>query len=317
MKIVVLDGYTLNPSDLSWVKLQELGEVIVYDRTSVEETIERARAADIILTNKTVLNGKTISELENLKYIGVLATGYNVVDIKAANKQSIIVTNVPAYSTKSVAQMVFALVLELTQNVGLHADAVKKMEWCESPDFSFWKSPLIELDGMTFGIVGYGQIGREVAKLANAFGMKVLVTTRSDINQKANYISQISIEELLKLSDIISLHLPLTSESENLITMKQLKLMKDSAYIVNTSRGPIVNETDLAFALNEGIIAGAGLDVLSTEPPSRENPLLKAKNCFITPHIAWATQASRQRLMSTAVENVKAFIQNNPKNVVN
>lgn len=316
MKIVVLDGYTLNPGDLSWKELEKLGDISVFDRVSFDETIKAAKDADIILTNKTVLNGEIIQSLPNLKYIGVLATGYNVVDIDTAKKREITVTNVPAYSTKSVAQMVFALILELSSNVGLHSNSVKNLEWCKNPDFSYWKSSLIELDKLTLGIIGYGQIGREVAKLGNAFGMKILANSRSKIINCENYVSEVSFDKILQLSDIVSLHLPLTTESENLISEKELGMMKNSSFLINTSRGPLVNENDLAEALNNNAIAGAGLDVLSTEPPRVENPLLKAENCFITPHISWATKASRERLMSIAVENVKAFINKTPQNVI-
>ncbi|MCK5456086.1 MAG: hypothetical protein KAI45_03100, partial [Melioribacteraceae bacterium] len=225
-------------------------------------------------------------------------------------------TNVPSYSTKSVAQMVLALILELTLNVGLHSNSVSKGEWSESLDFSYWKTPLTELDGLTLGIIGYGQIGREIAKLANSFGMRVIVNTRSEIVDPEDFISQVTFHEVFKLSDILTLHLPLTEQSKNMITKTQLSQMKKSALLINTSRGPIVNEYDLAEALNNNQISGAGLDVLSTEPPSRNNPLLEAKNCIITPHIAWATQASRKRLMSVAVNNIKAFIDSEPQNVV-
>lgn len=317
MKIVILDGFTLNPGDLSWNEFEALGEVIVYDRTSKDEILERSKDAEILITNKTPIDKELIHNLPKLKYVGVLATGYNVVDIRAAAERNIVVTNVPAYSTKSVAQMVFALILELAINVGLHSEAVRRMEWSRSPDFSFWKTPLIELDGLTLGIIGYGQIGREVAKLGNAFGMKILVNTRSEITEPESYITGISFDDIFGLSDIVTLHLPLTDVSKNMITKTQFAEMKNSAFIINTSRGPIVNEDDLAEVLNSGKIAGAGLDVLSSEPPSENNPLLKAKNCIITPHIAWATQAARKRLMSVAVNNIKTFIEGQPQNIVN
>lgn len=317
MNIVVLDGYTLNPGDLSWRELEALGEVTIYDRTSKDEILERSINAEILITNKTPLDRELIRNLPKLKYIGVLATGFNVVDIKVASEKGIVVTNVPAYSTKSVAQMVFALILELALNVGLHSEAVKNREWSRSPDFSFWKTPLIELYGLTLGIIGYGQIGREVAKLGNAFGMKILVKTRSEIANPESYITAVSFNELISLSDIVTLHLPLTDDSKNMIAKTQLEKMKNSVFLINTSRGQIVNEDDLAEALNSGKIAGAGLDVLSSEPPSENNPLLRAKNCVITPHIAWATQAARNRLMSVAVNNIKAFIEGQPQNIVN
>jgi len=317
MNIVVLDGYTLNPGDLSWDELNDLGNVTIYDRTNKDMVINRSANAEILITNKTILDRDIISQLPKLKYIGVLATGYNVVDIKAVKERNIAVTNVPSYSTKSVAQMVLALILELTLNVGSHSSSVRKGEWSENPDFSYWKTPLIELDNLTLGIIGFGQIGREVAKLGNSFGMKVIVNTRSKIVDHENYISQVTFEEIFNSSDVISLHLPLTEQSENMITKTQLSQMKKSAFLINTSRGPLVNEDDLAEALNGNQIAGAGLDVLSTEPPSNNNPLLKAKKCIMTPHIAWATQASRKRLMSVAVNNIKAFINGELKNVVN
>ncbi|MEN8192546.1 MAG: D-2-hydroxyacid dehydrogenase [Bacteroidota bacterium] len=317
MNIVVLDGYTLNPGDLSWEELHDIGETTIYERTKYDEIIERAENAEIILTNKTVLTKDVLNQLPNLKYIGVLATGFNVVDIEKAAEKNIVVTNVPSYSTKSVAQMVFAMILELTLNVGLHSNSVKKGDWSSNPDFSYWKKPLIELHNLTLGIIGYGQIGNEVAKLANSFGMEILVYNRSVVNEPEEYIKQKSLTNILELSDIVTLHLPLNDQSENMVTLKELSKMKNSAFLINTSRGPIVNENDLANALNSDMIAGAGLDVLSTEPPSVDNPLLNAKNCFITPHIAWATQASRQRLMSIAVENVKAFVNGKPINVIN
>ena len=316
MNIVVLDGFTLNPGDLSWEELNELGNVTIHDRTSSDELISRSINAEILITNKTILNRETIIKLPNLKYIGVLATGYNVVDLNAANEKNIIVTNVPAYSTKSVAQMVFALILEHSFNVGMHSNSVINGEWSESPDFSYWKKPPIELDGLTLGIIGFGQIGREVAKLGNSFGMKILVNTRSKLNDAEPYIAGTEFDEIFSLSDFITLHIPLTEKTVNMITKIQLSQMKKSAFLINTSRGPIVNENDLAEVLNSDRISGAALDVLSTEPPSLNNPLFKAKNCIITPHIAWSTQAARKRLMTVAVNNVKAFLDGNSQNIV-
>ncbi|UCC22806.1 MAG: D-2-hydroxyacid dehydrogenase [Planctomycetota bacterium] len=317
MKIVVLDGYTLNPGDLSWKELEELGSCSVYDRTASELTVERAKGAEIVLTNKTVLSAEVIEQLEKLRYIGVLATGYNVVDVEAARKQGVVVTNVPAYGTESVAQMVFAHLLNLTQHVGHHAESVREGRWSECPDFCYWERPLIELEGLTMGIVGLGIIGKAVARLARAFGMKVIgydVVRPADLAEGCRLVG---LEDVFRLGDVVSLHCPLTGETERLVNKERLGLMKRTAFLINTSRGPLVDEEALAEALNEGEIAGAGLDVAGTEPPSGDNPLLKAKNCYITPHIAWATRAARERLYRAAVENVAAFIAGRARNVVN
>lgn len=313
MKIVVLDGYTSNPGDLSCDELSSLGECAVFDRTEATDVLERAADAEIVLTNKVVLDREIIGQLSKLKYIGVLATGYNVVDIDAAREKGIVVTNIPAYSTSSVAQMTFALILELAMHVGNHSASVRRGEWAESIDFSYWKHPLVELDGLTMGIIGLGQIGKAVADIAKAFGMRVIANSRT-----SNYpgVQLVDLEVLLKQSDIVSIHTPLTAETMGLINKDRLSLMKPSAFIINTSRGSVVNEQDLADALNSGKIAGAGVDVLSTEPPSPNNPLLTAKNCFITPHIGWATKAARSRLLKIAVENVRAFLEGSPQNVV-
>ncbi|ANW99956.1 glycerate dehydrogenase [Thermoclostridium stercorarium subsp. thermolacticum DSM 2910] len=318
MKIVVLDGYALNPGDLSWDELKQLGETEIYDYTPFDKTIERAEGADIVLTNKTPLMEREISQLPRLKYIGVLATGYNVVDVEAAKKRNIVVTNVPAYGTKSVAQMTFALLLELTQHVQRHSDAVFNGEWTNSRDFCFWKYPLIELDGKTMGIIGFGNIGQAVADIAVAFGMNVLGYSRrrTDQSHRKNF-RWAELDELLAESDVVSLHCPLTPETKGIVNIETLRKMKKSAFLINTGRGPLVVEEDLAYALNNDIIAGAGLDVLSVEPPKADNPLFRAKNCVITPHIAWATKEARLRLMHTAVENVKAFLKGEPVNVVN
>lgn len=315
MNIVVLDGHTLNPGDLNWNGLQSLGSCTIFDRTKSDEIIERALNAEILLTNKTVLTKETLEQLPRLKYIGVLATGYNVVDIVAAKKLHIVVTNVPAYSTMSVAQLVFALLFELTHHVGHHSTEVKKGRWSSHNDFSFRDFPLVELAGKKFGIVGYGNIGQAVAAIAAAFGMEVLVSTRSSkpSNSSARFVDR---ETLFKIFDVISLHCALNDETKHLINTQTLSTMKQSAFLINTGRGPLVDEHALANALNNGLIAGAGLDVLSTEPPSVHNPLLTAKNCIITPHIAWATIAARQRLMDRVVENVRCFIDNKPINVV-
>lgn len=318
MKIVVLDGYTLNPGDLSWDSLEALGEVQIYDRTPPELTVERSRGANVILTNKTVLSAKTIRDLPDLKYIGVLATGYNVVDLPAAHEQNIAVTNIPAYSTPSVAQMVFALLFELCLQVGRHSEAVRSGKWSSSADFSFTLSPLIEITGKTLGIVGYGGIGREVAALADAFGMKVLVTGsgKTAYSPEPNR-SFVSLPELLAESDIVTLHCPLTPETKGLINRSALSRMKPTAMLINTSRGPVIVEEDLATALNEERLYGAALDVLSQEPPASDNPLLQARNCVITPHIAWASKEARTRLMDQAVRNLEAFTQGHPIHVVN
>jgi len=316
MNIVVLDGFTLNPGDLSWAELEKLGNLKVYDRTEANLTVERSKDAEIVITNKTVITESLISQLPNLKYVGVLSTGYNVVDTLAAAKNGIVVTNVPAYSTDSVAQITFSLLLELVINVGVHDKSVHKGEWENSDDFSYSKTPLIELQGLTFGIIGFGRIGRTVAKIANAFGMNVLANNRSEIKEIPDYVTVADKSEIFNNCDVVSLHVPLTNENSEFVNAKILSMMKSSAYIINTGRGGLINEQDLADALNNGKIAGAGLDVLSTEPPLADNPLLNAKNCIITPHIAWATIAARKRLMKIAVENVKAYIDGNQQNVV-
>ncbi len=315
MKIVVLDGYTMNPEDLSWGDLERLGECTVYDRTPPEEVLARAAEAEIILTNKVPFDRERLARLPALKYIGVLATGYNIIDTAAARERGIVVTNVPAYSTRSVAQLVMALVLELAHHVGHHARTVREGRWTASKDFAYWDWPLVELDGLVMGIVGFGQTGRAVADLARAFGMRVLVHTRTPTAGPG--VEFVDLATLLRRSDVVSLHCPLTPETEGLVNAKRLALMKPTAFLINTSRGPVVNERDLAEALNTGRIAGAGLDVLSTEPPKADNPLLGATNCFITPHFAWATRAARERLMKTVVANVRAFLAGRPQNVVN
>ncbi len=315
MKIVILDGYTLNPGDLSWDDLKKLGVCTIYDRTPPEQVIKRACDAEIVLTNKTVLDAETIGALPNLKYIGVLATGYNVVDIVAASKRDILVTNVPTYGTRSVAQMTFALLLELTQHVGHHSQTVRNGRWCDSPDFCYWDYPLVELDGLTMGLIGYGRIGQATADIAKAFGMKVLAYDPAITTP--DYPGITDLGTLLRSSDVVSLHCPLTADTQCLINAERLALMKPTAFLINTARGPLVDEQALAVALNAGKLAGAGLDVLSVEPARPDNPLLKAKNCVITPHIAWATRAARSRLMGIATENVRAFLAGNPGNVVN
>lgn len=318
MKIVVLDGYTLNPGDLSWDELNALGEVIIYDRTPSEKIVERADGAEIVLTNKTPLGASEISQLSSLKYIGVLATGYNIVDIEATKNQGIIVSNVPAYGTESVVQMTFSLLLELTLHVQKHSDAVREGKWANSKDFCFWDFPLIELAGKTIGIIGFGSIGQRVADVATAFGMDVIgySRTQTDQSHRKNF-KWASIPDLLVASDVVSIHCPLTAETKGLINRENLQKMKNTAFLINTSRGPIVVDEDLAEALNNGTIAGAGIDVLSVEPPQKDNPLFTAENCIITPHIAWATKEARTRLLAIALENISAYIGGNPINIVN
>jgi len=317
MKIVVLDGHTLNPGDLSWAPLEALGQVTLYDRTRPEDIILRAEDAEVILTNKTPLDRATLQRLPNLRYIGVLATGHNVVDAAAARAQGVLVTNVPNYGTRSVAQQVFALLLELTQRTGAHAAAVRAGRWSTCPDFCFWDHPLVELDRLTLGVVGFGRIGQATATLAAAFGMSVLATTRQATPEPIPGVRHVDLETLLAESDVVSLHCPLTPATTGLINAARLARMKPSAYLINTSRGPLIQEADLAEALNADRLAGAGLDVLSVEPPHPDNPLLTAKNCLITPHIAWATLAARSRLLDVAIKNVIAFLQGKPIHVVN
>ncbi len=317
MNIVVLDGYTLNPGDLTWKDLEAMGRCTVYDRTGPEEVVPRAKDAEIVLTNKTLLFSDVIKQLPKLKYIGVLATGYNVVDVEAAYNRGITVTNVPAYSTQSVAQMVFAHLLNLTQHVGHHAQTVRSQRWTSNPDFCYWDMPLIELVGLTMGIIGFGRIGKAAAKLALAFGMKVIAydtATPSSIPEGCQFVG---LEYVFRSSDVVSLHCPLTPQTQNIINKERLELMKKTAFLINISRGPLVDEQALAQALNNERIAGAGLDVLSSEPPEKDNPLLKARNCFITPHIAWATRSARQRLLKVVIDNVAAFLAGKPQNVVN
>ena len=316
MKIVVIDGYTLNPGDLSWDELRALGECEVYERSTDEELLSRSAAAEILLTNKMEVRSRHMERLSKLRYIGVTATGYNIVDVGAARERSILVTNVPAYGTASVAQMTFALLLELCHRTGHHAQTVSDGRWAKSPDFCYWDYPLVELDGLIMGIIGFGRIGQTVARLAQAFGMKVVATGRSKPTDLPASIAWFDLETLLRTSDVVSLHCPLTAETKQMINAERLKLMKPTAFLLNTSRGPLIDEAALAAALHAGQIAGAGLDVLSVEPPAAANPLYQAPNCFITPHISWATRAARSRLMRVAVENVAAFIGGEPQNVV-
>jgi glycerate dehydrogenase len=314
MKIVVLDSYTLNPGDLSWDALTELGDCSIYVRTPTDMILERSKDAAIILTNKTPLTAETIAQLTELKYIGLLSTGYDVVNVAAAKKHQIIATNIPAYGTQSVAQMVFAHILNLTQAVGLHAESVKEGKWAGSSDFCYWLRPLIELKDKTLGIVGYGKIGGEVAKIALAFGMNILAC--DPVRKEDTNVEFTDIQTVFKKSDFISLHCPLTQETNKFINKDIINLMHKSAYLINTGRGALIDEFDLADALNQDKIAGAGLDVLSKEPPLIDHPLLQAKNCFISPHIAWATLEARERLLKQAVENIKAFLAGHPVNII-
>jgi len=307
--IVVLDGHTLNPGDLSWEGLGALGQLTCHDRTPAAEIVARARPAEILLTNKTPLTAATLGQLPNLKYIGVLATGYNVVDTVAARARGIPVTNVPEYGTNAVAEHTFALLLEMARHAGHHAATVREGRWSKSPDFCYWDFPLLELSGLQLGIVGAGRIGRAVAKIAEGFGMAVVFAQRGG--------GRAELERVLGTSDVVTLHCPLTPDTRELVNAGTLALMKPTALLINTSRGLLVNEGDLAAALNAGRIAGAALDVLSTEPPPADNPLLTAKNCLITPHQAWGALGARVRLLGTAVANIQAFLAGRPVNVVN
>ena len=311
MKIVVLDGYGLNPGDLSWSGMEALGELTVYDRTSPSELLERSEGAEVLITNKTLITAENMAELPNLKYIGVLATGYNVVDIDAAKARVIVVTNIPAYSTNSVAQMVFAHVLNITQRVGYYANENTQGRWTNNADFCYWDTNLVELDGKKMGIVGLGNIGKATARIALAFGMEVLAYTSKEQKDLPLGVKKVTLDELFAESDVLSLHCPLTPDTKEMVNAERLRMMKPNAILINTGRGPLVNEQDLADALNEGRIAGAGLDVLSVEPALANNPLLSAKNCFITPHIAWATKEARTRLMDIAVNNLKSYQKGN------
>lgn len=316
MKIVILDGYTTNSGDLSWDSIKQLGDLTVYDRTSNDRIFSRCQDAEAVLTNKVILTAEIINALPKLKYIGVMATGYNVVDIDAARSRGIVVTNVPAYSTASVAQLVFAHLLNIASQVALHDSQVHEGKWVNSVDFCFYAAPLIELDGKQIGIVGLGQIGSAVARIAQAMGMKVAAYTSKSQEQLGDGITKMSLEQLFATSDVVTLHCPLTPDTKYIVNAERLATMKPNAIIINTGRGPLVNEQDLADALNNGTIAAAAVDVLSCEPPKADNPLLSAKNCHITPHIAWASQAARTRLIATLASNLQAFINGNPVNNV-
>ena len=315
MKIVILDGYSANPGDLSWQPLEQIGELTVYDRTKPEETILRAKDAEIVLTNKVLIKRPEIEQLPKLRYIGVLATGYNVVDVEAAREHGIIVTNVPAYSTESVAQMVFSHLLTVTNHTEHYALQNREGKWTASPDFCYWDTSLTELAGKTFGIVGLGNIGQRVAAIANAFGMKVVAYTSKSADQLPPYIGKRALNELLTESDVLSLHCPLAPDTKHLINRQTLGLMKPTAILINTGRGPLVNDQDVAEALNANRLRAFCADVLTEEPP-KDNPLLKCENAFITPHIAWASNEARVRPIDVAINNVQAFVEGRPKNVV-
>ena len=319
MKIVVLDGYTANPGDLSSDGLAALGSLTVYERTAPHQVVERAMGAEVVLTNKVVIDGEAMAQLPSLRYIGVLATGYNVVDLAAASHHGIVVTNIPAYSTMSVAQMVFAHLLNITHHVAEHSRSVAEGRWQQSEDFCYWNTPLQELDGLVMGIVGLGNTGRATACIAQAMGMRVMaVSSKSDAElQQIGVERADSIDGLFRQADVLSLHCPLTPETHHLVNAERLALMKPSAIVINTGRGPLVDEQALADALNAGCIAAAGVDVLEMEPPRQGSPLIGARNCYITPHIAWATRAARQRLMQVAVQNIQAYMAGKPQNVVN
>jgi glycerate dehydrogenase len=318
MKLVVLDGYALNPGDLSWAALRSIVEVVVHDRTAPDQIVARSLDADILLTNKTPLRAATLAQLPKLKFIAVLATGHDVVDSAAAKTRGIPVSNVPTYGTDSVAQFAFALILELCHRVQLHSDAVRAGEWTSNPDWSFWKTPLIELSGKTLGIAGFGRIGRRTAAIGHAMGMRILANDLVEANAP-NFegFRWAGLDELFAESDVISLHCPLTADNEGMVNAARLDQMKRNAFLVNTSRGKLIVAQDLADALNADRIAGAAIDVLPVEPPPAGNPLFTAKNCILTPHIAWATQGARERLMNIVAENVRGFLAGTPMNIVN
>lgn len=319
MKIIILDAYAENPGDLSWDWLKDLtDDYQVYDITPPDKVIERSKDAEILVTNKTVLSADILKKLPKLKYISTLATGYNVIDTEYARKKGITVSNIPAYSTDGVAQLVFALILELTNHVALHNDSVKKGDWCKSEHFCYWKTPITEIANKTLGIIGFGKIGSAVAQIANAFSMKVIAYSPNTRSYNGfGSVDFVSLDEVKKQSDIISLHCPLTKQTENLVDYSFLSEMKKTALLINTSRGPVINEADLKKALDNGIIAGAGVDVLSSEPAKADNPLLSCDKCLITPHIAWASFEARSRLMNIFKSNIEGFINGKPINIVN
>jgi glycerate dehydrogenase len=323
MKIVVLDGYTLNPGDITWEGLEKLGEVTVYDRTAytlsgVDLIVERAKDAEVVFVNKTPLSREVLQQLPNLKFVGVLATGYNVVDVEAAKENGIVVTNIPTYGTDSVGQMAIALLLEMCHHIGAHSDSVMRGEWANNVDWCYWNYPLIELSGKTMGVIGYGRIGQSTGRISQALGMKVLAFDGYQNKELESVTMKYAdLDTLLANSDVIALHCPLFESTQGIINKNTITKMKDGVMIINNSRGPLVVEEDLAEALNSGKVGGAALDVVSSEPIKADNPLLKAKNCIITPHISWAPVESRQRLMDIAVDNLEKFLIGNPVNVVN
>lgn len=317
MKIVILDGYGVNPGDLSWDAFKELGEVTVYPRTAQDEVVERSSEADVLLTNKVVINAETMAQLTCLKYIGVLATGYNVVDTEAARKRNIVVTNIPAYSTDSVAQMTFAHLFNIMNRIGYYARQNREGRWSRNLDFCYWDTPLHELADKTIGIVGLGNTGMKVARIAREFGMDVFALTSKNSASLPEGIQKTTLDGLLAISDVMTLHCPLTESTREMINRESIAKMKHRAILINTGRGPLVNEKDVADALGSGQLAAYGADVMCQEPPAADNPLLSAPNAFITPHIAWATYEARTRLMNIAMKNVKAFVDGSPVNVVN
>lgn len=317
MKIVILDGYTTNPGDVGWGELPGLGDCTIHDYSKTNQIIERAKDAEVVLTNKTIIGKEIFKGLPKLKMISVLATGYNIVDVEAANEAGVVVSNVPTYGTNSVAQMAFAHILEFAQHVGYHSETVRNGRWSKSRDFCYWDFPMVELSGLTVGIVGFGRIGQATAKIALGFGMKVIacdpVITKSPLGD----VRITNLEIVFKESDFVSLHCNLTAENKGFVNKQLLATMKKTAYLINTSRGPLINEADLLEVLNKGVIAGAGLDVVTVEPPAADDPLHKAKNCQITPHISWATTAARKRLVDITIGNIKAYISGRPVNIVN
>lgn len=317
MKIVVLDGYTINPGDLSWQELDTLGDVRIYDRTAPSEVVERCRGYEFILTNKTVITADMLDRMPDARYIGILATGTNVVDLMAASMHGITVTNIPAYSTDSVAQEVWALILAIVQRVESYTTAIRDGEWARCADFSYLSWPLMELSGKTMGIVGFGNIGGAVARIARAFGMKVLTSTSKPQDALPEGVTKAELDDVFRRSDVVTLHCPLTPDTEKLVNAGRLALMKRTAILINTSRGGVVDEQALAEALERGEIYGAGVDVLSQEPPAPDNPLLHAPHCVVTPHIAWATHEARARLLRIAIANILSFLAGAPRNVVN
>ena len=318
MKIVILDGHAINPGDLSWDALRGLGELEVFDRTPEDAIVTHAGEVEVLLTVRTPLSGRTLKQLKRLRYVGTIFTGYDEIDLKAARELNILVTNVPTYGTASVAQLVFALLLELCHHVALHSAATHAGEWSRSPDFSFWRTPLVELQGKTMGIVGFGRIGRHTAEIAKAMGMRVIAADadRKEVPDWPGF-RWCDMDELMAAADVVSLHCPLLPQTRGIVNASSLSKMRPSSFLINTSRGPLVVEQDLADALNDGRLAGAAVDVLSSEPPPLDNPLLRAKNCIVTPHIAWATKEARARLIESAATNLRAFLDGRPVNVLN